>query len=406
MKNEAHNHKHLTFKQREIIEKSLKEGLKLKNISILIDKDERTISKEIKRNRILSEYDKKRLAYSKALSELEPCKRINKYPFTCDTCKRKFGCMLDHFYYDSKHAQIKYEKTLVDSRKGIDLSADEFKILDRLVKDGTEKGRSIYAICETNKDVIKKTPSTIYKYVHKGLLSTSPVDLRRSAKLKPREKTNKYSKASKDRAIYINRKMGDYYDFIIANPGVMPVQIDTVEGSENSTKFLLTIHFVVFHFMLVYLIDSQSSSEVKRVLDDIESKIGLDIFKRLFPCILTDRGKEFMDPVSFETSIDNKTKRTIVFYCDALQSNQKGAAEKNHTIIRCVIPKGSYMNVYNEKHILLLSCHINSYIRFELGGRTPYDLMISYFGKDVISKLGIEKVDSNEVNLTPSLLAK
>lgn len=406
MKNSAHDYKHLTLKQREIIESSLKDGLKLVQISLIIDKDERTISKEIKRNRTVSEFDRKRSAYNKVLKEIEPCTRINKYPFTCDICKRKFGCLLDHFYYNAKSAQIKYENTLIESRKGVDLTNDEFKTLNELVKNGTDKGQSIYAICEANKAVIHKTPSTIYSYVSKGLLSTTPIDLRRSVKLKPRIKSGKYIKTAKDRAIYINRKIENYYEYIISNPGVMPVQMDTVEGIKNSTKYLLTIHFVVFHFMLVYLINSQTSNEVKRILDDIESKIGLDSFKRLFPLILTDRGKEFMDPDSFETSIDSKTKRTQIFYCDALQSNQKGAAEKNHTIIRYVIPKGSYMDIYNDNQILLLTCHMNSYVRKELGGKTPYDLMIAYFGEDIIKKLFIEKVDPEEVNLTPSLLVK
>lgn len=406
MRNEVHNYKHLSLEQRKIIEDCLKEGLKLFEIARIIEKDERTVSKEIKRNRMLVDYQKRRYFLSQDLDKLASCKRVEKYPFTCDNCKRKVGCALDHFYYEARSAQTKYENTLIESRKGIDLTKDEFKYLDELVKDGTSKGKSIYAICETNKDKIVKSVSTIYKYVTKGILSTTPLDLRRSAKLKPRIKSGKYKKDSIEKLIYENRKMDDYYSFICENPGVMPVQMDTVEGSENSTKFLLTIHFVVFHFMLIYLINSQSSTEVKRVLDDIESKIGISDFKRLFPCILTDRGKEFMNPLSFETSIDSKTKRTNIFYCDALQSNQKGAAEKNHTIIRYVIPKGSYMDVYNNNQILLLSCHMNSYVRKELGGRTPHDLMSMYFGDDVIKKLLIEKVDPNEANLTPSLLAK
>ena len=102
-----------------------------------------------------------------------------------------------------------------------------------------------------------------------------------------------------------------------------------------------------------------------------------------------------MDPLSFETSIDSKTKRTNIFYCDALQSNQKGAAEKNHTIIRYVIPKGSYMDVYNENHILILACHMNSYVRKELGGKTPYDLMTMYYGEDVILRLFRTKSEYN-----------
>lgn len=403
---DLHDNKHLTLENRKVIEESLDNNEKLKYIAFITNKDDRTISKEIERNRELTDYSKKRLAWNKEFKDFSSCKKLEKYPFVCNGCSKKHSCFIDHYYYDSKNAQIRYEHILTSSRQGIDLTNSELIELDALIKDGTKKGQSIYAICESNKDKISKSPNTIYSYVEKGILSTSPIDLRRATKMKPRIKSNKYSKTKDERNAYINRTIDNYYNYLINNPGTIPVQMDTVEGSSNSTKFLFTIHIPLLHFMFIFLINSQTSNEIKRVLDEIEYRIGLDNFRKIFGVILTDRGKEFLDPDSFELSIDGVSKRTNIFYCDPMVSNQKSEIEKNHTLIRYVIPKGSFMDNYTDNNILLLTSTINSYKRKEIGGKCPYDLFSLFYDEDILTRLFIDKVEPNDINLTPSLLTK
>ena len=113
-----------------------------------------------------------------------------------------------------------------------------------------------------------------------------------------------------------------------------------------------------------------------------------------------------MDPDSFELSIDNVTKRTNIFYCDPMASNQKPEIERNHVLLRYVIPKGSFMENYTTNNILMLTSMINSYPRKELGGKTPYDMFSLFYGEDILLKLFIDKVEPNDINLTPSLLLK
>lgn len=48
--------------------------------------------------------------------------------------------------------------------------------------------------------------------------------------------------------------------------------------------------------------------------------------------------------------------------------------------------------------------HINSYIRKEFGGKTPYELFAKQFGEEVVTKINIKKIKPENVNLTPSLL--
>ncbi len=90
---------------------------------------------------------------------------MNRWPFVCTGCSKKYNnqCCFTKYKYDPKKAQSKAEVNLVNSRKGIDISAEEFQILDKIVKDGVDSKKSIYQITIENKDDIDKSVSTIYR---------------------------------------------------------------------------------------------------------------------------------------------------------------------------------------------------------------------------------------------------
>ena len=48
--------------------------------------------------------------------------------------------------------------------------------------------------------------------------------------------------------------------------------------------------------------------------------------------------------------------------------------------------------------------NINSTSRDTLNGKTPYEATLLILDEETINKLGIVKIESNEVNLSPSLL--
>lgn len=70
----------------------------------------------------------------------------------------------------------------------------------------------------------------------------------------------------------------------------------------------------------------------------LESLCG-ELFPKVFPIFLCDRGSEFSDPERIEHS-RNAKPRAKVYFCDPLQSQQKPKCEKNHVEIRKVLPKG------------------------------------------------------------------
>lgn len=180
------------------------------------------------------------------------------------------------------------------------------------------------------------------------------------------------------------------------------VQMDTVEG-EKGGKLLQTFLWTENNLMLAYLIDSKEMKNTVEVLNNLEGQLGKDLFRELFPVILTDNGCEFADPELFEAGTDGE-KRTKLFYCEARHSEQKGELEKNHKYIRYVLPKKTSFDDLTQEKVLLMINHINNTTRPKLQGSTPMKKTLQSFGKNAMERLGLEIILPDEICLKPELL--
>lgn len=77
---------------------------------------------------------------------------------------------------------------------------------------------------------------------------------------------------------------------------------------------------------------------LKQGVDLPETILGTEVFRKYVHVLLTDRGSEFTYADAMETGSDG-TKRTRVFYCDPMQSGQKGTLENKHIELRYILPK-------------------------------------------------------------------
>ncbi len=180
--------------------------------------------------------------------------------------------------------------------------------------------------------------------------------------------------------------------------------MDTVEGKKGG-KVLLTLLFRSSRLMLAFLLPSKTQIEVEKVFNYIENILGNELFEKIFPIILTDNGTEFSAPLNLEFNSEG-IGRTRIFYCNPTASYQKGMIEKNHEFIRYIIPKGISMDNFTQADITKMINHINSLARESLNWSTPYDLAKLLLGKEVLKKLNLVKIPSNEIKLTPKLLKK
>ena len=137
----------------------------------------------------------------------------------------------------------------------------------------------------------------------------------------------------------------------------------------------------------------------------LELELGTELFEKTFPIILTDNGSEFGNPLSLEFNNEG-IGRTRIFYCNPRASYQKGMIEKNHEFIRYVLPKGTSFNGLLQTDIDLMINHINSLGRASLNWFAPIDVAKFTMDKEVIKKLNLKKVPTDEIQLNTKLLKK
>ena len=394
--------KHLNLSERIKIQELLGKGLKLKEITSEINKDERTISKEIKSHRIVN--DNKRFYFGRG-SKIVPieCSKLNRFPFVCNGCKDKRGCRYYHnASYDAKTAQDEYETLLKESRSGLDMSLEDKIKLDVKLKEGSDKGQSLYHIFNSSEEPLPCSLRTAYRLVDESKTLIQNIDLVRKVKLKPRK--HYLPKDNKNNKYLEGRRYEDFIRFISLNGYPSVVEIDTVEGPKGKNeKCLLTIHINAAHFTLAFLLNSKSQEEVSKVFVYLQKLLGIETYKRIFQVILTDRGVEFIDYKAIEFSYLSGEALTHVFYTNAYASYQKGSIEEDHELIRRIIPKGTSMNDLSQNNINTIMSHILSYHRQSIES-TPYTIFKIMYGKDILDKLKIREIAPDQVTLKPTIL--
>ena len=370
--------KHLSEDNRKTICSCISHNKKLIEISKIINYDPRAISKEVKRNRKPVDYTDQ--TESK-------CPKLNRWPYVCTNCKNRYkDCPFVKFIYDSKVAQSKANANLVNSRKGIDLTSDEFNKLDEIIKKGTDENKSIYQIKIENKDNINKSVTTLYRYVNNGYLKTKRIDLPCAVKYKKRKHNKKYEYTNNkiDRS---NHTYLDYLSYIHKNPNCNVWQLDFLGTIKSDSKNILSFILPNVHFTLLDIINNPNSKKVVEFFDKLETTIGIDAFKDLIPVILTDRDPCFNDIEGICFSKITGEERCKLFFCDPYVSNQKPHVENMNKQLRKFVPKGKSIDNLSKKDILnknliLLNSPIKS-----LDSNTPIDAFKTVYGEDLFYKI-------------------
>ena len=381
-------HKHLALSDRNDIQLGLERGETFKAIGQLILKDPTTVSKEVKRNRQVRESTCHNL----------PCPLLDKAPFVCNGCpKRRQNCGFKKIFYLAKQAQKQYEQTLVEAREGTPLNSKTFWDMDKVISDGVKKGQHIYHILKThNLDV---SSSTVYRHIRKGYLSIAPIDLTRAVKFKERRKSKLPSIPKEAKK---GRSYEDFQNYLALNQLDSWLEMDTVMGRMGG-KVLLTFNLSFCNFIFARLLDNKTALEVTKHLYKIKNTLheaDKDFFQ-LFPVILTDNGGEFARVDDIEMDVRGESK---LFFCDPNRSDQKGRIEKNHTLIRDILPKGTSFDNLTQEDINLVCSHVNSVKRAALNGKSAYELFAFTYGEEISKLLGISKIPAEDVCQSSTLL--
>lgn len=383
--NEKKN-KHMTDEDRQEIQDCLYKKMSFKAIGKLIGKDPTTISKEIKLHA--------QTHINGFVTTDEFCPKLLKAPFVCNGCnlKSSSSCHYARRLYLAKTSQKEYENTLVESRKGIALNKMEFYENDRIITERINKGQHIHQILHSSDVTVSK--STVYRYFHSGYLSVSPIDLPRAMKFKPRSK-------KKQEYVPKGLKIGrSYQDFLLLKEESIAVnyqQLDTVIGRIGG-KVIMTIHFPNINFMFGLLLEDKTAAQASEKILELKKELLKHNFNfsDIFPVLLTDNGGEFSDVYSFENNLDGE-KETSLYFCDPMSSHQKPHIEKNHTLFRDIVPKGSSFDHFTQDTVNLIFSHVNCVYRESLNNKTPYELFCFLYSEKLASIFGVKKIETDTV---------
>ena len=433
------NGKHLTYSDRVYIEQELIQYSSFRSIAETLGKNPSTISKEVRLHAVetligASRYPRCNLCnhfgkckdtvlmctgcstqrcwqcsvnrkLSEGCKDYDPfsCPKLAKPPYVCNGCTEKSTCHESKRNYRAKVAQKAYEKTLTDSRSGINMTPEELEALNDLISPLVLKGQPLSHIFSVHGDEIPVCRRTLYNYLDQRVFTARNINLPRRVRYKKRKKRAD-SRTRNIQQVYRNKRTYiDFEKYTKAFPELDVVEMDTVKGSRDKGKCLLTLLFRSCSFMILILLPDCTQKSVTDAINNLCSAIGIRTFKKYFPIILTDNGSEFKNPCDIEKN-EAGTSRTKVFYCDPYVSNQKARLEKNHEYIRYVIPKGRSMYKYTQDDISLLASHINSTARDSLNGSTPFDLAELLIDKKIPVLTGQFKVSPDNVLLKPALL--
>ena len=156
-------------------------------------------------------------------------------------------------------------------------------------------------------------------------------------------------------------------------------EIDTVIGTKRGKhECLLTITERKTKFEIIFKISSKTSENVVNKINQIKFFMNKH-YNKIFKSFSTDNGSEFSDFLGII-----KDTKTQIYFCHPYCSGEKGTNEKQNSMIRYFIPKGSLIENYSYKDINKITDWMNNYPRKILNYKTPLEALQEEFNDKII----------------------
>lgn len=421
---DGNKNKALTIAERHIIETGIRNGSTKAAIARIIGKDSSTVGKEIRLHRRLSGKCRlplecsayKKCTHGRQCSPQCPdfipfrCPRRDRSPGACNGCSSRNSCRFDKYDYRADEAEHDYRTTLVDSRQGVNLTVQEAKEIAAVVGPLLAQGLSPYQIVTAHPE-LGFCEKTLYNYIEGQVFDVAGIkniDLRRKTSRRiPKSRARGYKKRE-DRAYLKGRLYEDYKAYMRENPDAGVVQMDTVYNDGSSGPFLQTFKFVRLGLMVAFYHDTKTAKDMTDGVNRLEAILGRQLFDRHVEVLLTDRGSEFTDAGGIENRPDG-TRRTRLFYCDPMQSCQKGSLEVHHEQLRYILPKGTdlrLLGLTGQDAMDLVVSQVDSAPVEHLGGRSAIEYTRFLYPElwEKLEAAGLKEIPQDRILLRPSLL--
>lgn len=413
---QKHDNAHLTLDDRKIIQAGIEKNSTKADIARTISKDATTIAKEIRKHRIFkprNTYNRPVLCGKQDYCNHKPCKkkcamfeepkctRRDKSPGACNKCEKMGKCHFDKHFYDAMKADRAYREELSACREGVNLTPEERETVGKTLGTLLNQGQSVHQVLSSHPE-IAQSERTLYYYIESGIFKEFGVDNFSLKEQVNRKHFKQKYKKRKDPANYSGRTYADFLRFRVEHPDTPIVEMDTVYNNPSG-PYLQTFLFEKTAFMIGFLHEHKTNETMSKSIDVLQERLGDELFSKIIPVLLTDRGSEFEKHHMFEADGDGVIRLNI-FYCDPMQSSQKPHVENNHNYIRDVIPNGYPMDTLTQPDIDLMFSHINSTPRRSLADKTPFEMFSFLYGEKTANSLGISQITRDDVILKPKLI--
>ena len=323
---------HLELKERECIERWLKEKKPVSQIAIDLDRSPSTIYREINRGtvtQIKNNVSRKpyEVYYSDVGQNLYDSNRQNSHRKKYNFSKKFFESLLE----------AKTQGAFTGKRRTHSLKTfvNVYKLINPLEKVPTFK--------------------TLYRYVASGDFFINKTDLPVMYRLAPRK--NKHSKPKGTNKRVLGKSISDRDEDILLRQTFGHWEADLVLGKiYKDESCLLTLVERYSRYGIAIKLDSKDSLAAFKAIQKV-----VEVNKELFKTITFDNGSEFakMSELGIET-----------YFCHAYAAWEKGTNENYNKLIREFFPKGrSFNEITQEKIDEAINC-INLRYREVLDYRT------------------------------------
>ena len=337
----------LQEKERYNIEMLLKEKYKVKEIALALNRDRRTIEREIKRGTVIKKIENPYLSRN---------------PNVPDYIEKKF--------YSAKEGQKKADWMKTGKGRATKIRKDTklFSYIENKIANNHYAPDAVIGeLKKKNTDFpVLICTKTVYNMIDRGdfcNITNQNLPIKRN---KTHRRYKPISRVAKNNIT--GRSIEEREEKINRREEVGHWEMDLVVGSGHSCLQVLTERKT--RKELIFRIPNKAQENIKRILDMLEKKFK-DSFKNIFKSITSDNGVEFLDQKGIENSCLVKgQKRTTCYYAHPYSSWERGSNENANRLIRRFIPKGSNIDKYSDKEIKEIEDWINNYPRKIFGYRT------------------------------------
>ena len=319
-------YKHLTYTEKTMIERwHNKEHKTNKEIAVLLNKNERTIRREIKRG-----------LTTNLTSELVEIK-----VYSADISNDEYTANMRAKGQDLK---------IRSDRKTIEL-------IETMIKK-EKKSPEVIAYELTEQGLLKITARTIRNYIYDGnVFDLKDEDMIYNKKHKSKNKNKRIAKHTPPEKSIENRPIeansrSEYGHW----------EGDLIIGKRQKGWVLLTFTERMTREEIIIKIKGKNNEYVVKAINGLERKYGKRFYNK-FKTITFDNGVEFMDYEGMEKSCVRKGKRTQIYYAHPYCSGERGTNENNNRMIRRWIPKGISIDNISNSFIKEIEEWLNNYPR-------------------------------------------